>query len=48
MSRELENEDEAWRAYLNANGVNTDDMGEPIEASASQGVKKDLAVGGEM
>lgn len=42
MSRELENEDEAWREYLNANGIDTSDMGEPLIASASKGVKEEI------
>jgi len=39
MSRELENEDEAWRAYLEANGVSTSSMGELLAESASENVK---------
>ncbi len=47
MSHEPEIEDEAWRAYLKANGVDTSDIGEPIEASASKAVKEELVkVGG--
>jgi LPS sulfotransferase NodH len=42
MSRELENEDEAWRAYLEANGVDMSDVGEAIEASASSAIKNEL------
>lgn len=40
MSRELENEDDQWRAYLEANGVSTANMGESVEVSASASVKK--------
>jgi hypothetical protein len=42
MSRELENEDDAWRAYLVANGVDMSDVGEAIEASASSTIKSEL------
>lgn len=31
----LEDEDEAWRRYLEENGISTSAMGEPIEASAA-------------
>ncbi|BEI84934.1 hypothetical protein CcaverHIS002_0503350 [Cutaneotrichosporon cavernicola] len=36
----LEDEDEAWRAYLEENGVSTSNMGEPIEASAAGGMRR--------
>lgn len=42
MSRELGNEDEAWRAYLEQNGIETSDMGEPMIASASAGTHREL------
>jgi len=45
MPVELENEDAAWRAYLEENGVDTSGMGEPIEASASGAVRKHLGDG---
>ncbi|GFZ47540.1 hypothetical protein JCM24511_05284 [Saitozyma sp. JCM 24511] len=41
-SGELENEDEAWRAYLGANGLDVSEMGEPIETSWSTTVKQAL------
>ena len=40
MSRELENEDEAWRAYLEAHGVSTVNMGESLAVSVSESMKK--------
>lgn len=40
MSETLEDEDEAWRLYLEENGIDTRSMGEPIEASASGTVVK--------
>ena len=40
MSRELENEDEAWRAYLEAHGVSTAKMGELLEVSVSENMEK--------
>jgi hypothetical protein len=48
MSRELENEDELWRAYLEANGVSTAHMGESLEVSASESLKKVIAKDVEM
>jgi LPS sulfotransferase NodH len=47
MSRELENEDEAWRAYLVANGVDMSDLGEAVDASASSTVKNELVTEAE-
>ncbi|KAF8586992.1 inorganic phosphate transporter [Ramaria rubella] len=44
MTRELENEDEAWRKYLEANGVSTDNMGEALEESLSGSLKKQIAL----
>ncbi|KAL1407795.1 hypothetical protein Q8F55_007230 [Vanrija albida] len=42
MDDQLENEDMAWRAYLEENGVDTTGMGEPIEASAGAAVRSKL------
>ncbi|KAF8211841.1 inorganic phosphate transporter [Mycena galopus ATCC 62051] len=39
---DLEAEDESWKDYLKRNGVDTSDMGEPLEASASKGVKAEM------
>ncbi|KAJ7195129.1 major facilitator superfamily domain-containing protein [Mycena pura] len=41
-SIDLEEEDESWRDYLKRNGVDTSDMGEPLEASASKGIKAEI------
>ncbi|RSH80825.1 hypothetical protein EHS25_006994 [Saitozyma podzolica] len=41
-SGELENEDDAWRAYLVANGLDVSEMGRPIETSWSTTVKQAL------
>jgi len=41
-SIDLEVEDEAWKDYLKRNGVDISDMGEPLEASASKGIKAEI------
>ncbi|KAJ7256527.1 major facilitator superfamily domain-containing protein [Mycena haematopus] len=38
-SMDLEVEDESWREYLKRNGVDVSEMGEPLETSASKGIK---------
>lgn len=42
----LEDEDEAWRRYLEENGVSTEAMGEPIEASAAGALRRKIEQAG--
>lgn len=42
----LEDEDEAWRAYLEENGISTSNMGESIEASAADGMRRKIEEAG--
>jgi len=41
-SIDLEVEDESWKDYLKRNGVDISDMGEPLELSASKGIKNEI------
>lgn len=42
MDRDLGSEDDRWKAYLCENGIDTTEMGEPIEASASKAVRTEI------